>query len=209
MVTLQRYKKSSWYPISEEAIESIAQNMRENGFDSNFPILVKGDWIIDGYHRYEAATRAGVEPVVKEFEGADEDILRFVLRANGDRRHLNLGEKAAAAIIINRKLGKDMEDVAQVARAAGLKEAKVNEFISYSNDDLAGIVDGTKTQEAVKQKKAKSTQTNPTYTLTKGQAAKVASLSITMDERSKKLLARAFDLGLKALEDLGNHQAGA
>ena len=53
----------------------------------------------------------------------------------------------------------------------------------------------------VKEKKAQSTQTNPTYTLTKGQAAKVASLSVTLDERGKKVLARAFDLGLKCLEE--------
>ena len=47
--------------------------MKENGFDRDFPILIKGnDGIVDGWHRYEAAKLAGVEPVFEEFDGDDE-----------------------------------------------------------------------------------------------------------------------------------------
>ena len=51
--------------------------------------------------RYEAAQIVGVEPVFEEFNGDDDQALQYVLRANGDRRHLFEGQKASAAIIIN------------------------------------------------------------------------------------------------------------
>ena len=200
-LAMPRYPNSNIYPISETAIGSIAANMKENGFDSDFPILIKDGGIVDGYHRYQAALKAEVEPIFREFDGTDEDVLRFILRVNGDRRHLNEGQKAAAAVIINRRLGKDAKSIVSVAKNNGVNEATVNRLTSYSDDDLQSIVNGTKTQNEVKEKKAKASQKNPTYTLTKNQAAKLAALVVSLDERGKKLLARAFDLGLKVLEE--------
>ena len=199
---MEQYPRSAIYPQSLSAIDSIAANMREYGYDPSFPILTKGGGIIDGWHRYKAALKAGVEPVFREFDGDDEEALRYILRVNGDRRHLNEGQKAAASVIINRRLGKDAKAIVEVAKSTGVTESTVNRLTSYSNDDLQDIVSGKKSQAEVKEKKVKkSTQQTPTYTLTRGQAAKVASLSVSLDERGKKLLARAFDLGLKALEE--------
>ena len=201
-MAMKRYSNSSVYPISESAIESIAVNMRENGFDPNYPILVKDGGIVDGWHRYQAALRAEVEPVFLDFDGDDNDTLLHIIRANGDRRHLNEGQKAAAAVKINRKLGKDAKAIAEVARNTGVNEATANRFTGYSDDDLEDILTGKKTQNEVKTSKAKkSSRQSTTYTLTTRQSGKVANLTVVMDISGKKLLARAFDLGLKALED--------
>ena len=201
MATMERYEHSSIYPISEVAIDSIAANMNDNGFDPDFPILVKDGQIIDGWHRYQAALKAGVEPVYKEFDGDDDEALLYVQRANGDRRHLNEGQRASAAVMLNRRLGKDAKDIASLAKIQGVKEGTVNRLVSYSDDELQDIVSGRKTQEAVKEQRSRSRGQATNYALTKNQAAKVAALSVQMDERGRRLISKAFDLGLRALEE--------
>ena len=151
--------------------------------------------------RYEAARLAGVEPVFEEFDGNKEDALKFVLRANGDRRHLNAGQKAAAAIIINRALGKDAESIKRLAKNQGVSEGIVNRLTSYSDEDLGHIVSGKKTQDEVKKTKKRSSSKPATYTLTKTQMVGMAGLSIKLDERGKKLLSQIFNAGLKVLEE--------
>lgn len=199
---MERYEGSNIYPIDNTTIIRIAANMREYGFDRNFPILTKDGGIVDGYHRYKAAKLAGVEPVVEEFDGSQDDALAFVLRANGDRRQLNEGQKAAAAVRINRMLGKEIKTIKELAKSFGLTESTVNRLLSYSDEELAAIVSGAKTQAAVQESKKKTTPgQSTTYTLTKSQAARVASLAVQLDERGKKLLARAFDAGIKVLEE--------
>ena len=86
MVTqMLRHGNTSIYPTSQEAIDSIAANMAQNGFDPDFPILtmeVDGEReIIDGWHRYQAALQAGVEPQFRPFDGDANDALRFIQRA--------------------------------------------------------------------------------------------------------------------------------
>ena len=56
--------------------------MRLYGYDERFPILTLDGDIVDGWHRYQAALRAGVEPVIVPFEGTEENAYEFVMRAN-------------------------------------------------------------------------------------------------------------------------------
>lgn len=202
---MKREENSSVYPRSQTAIDSIAANMKAHGFDPNFPILVRGKEIVDGWHRYQAALLAGVVPVFKEFDGDGIEGLLYVMRANGDRRHLDKGAKAAAAILIGRKLallGKSTEDIVAVEASVGVSEYTFNKLRGCSDDDLQGIVSGKKTQHEVQQSRSKGASRKPdTYTLTKGQAAKVASLTITLDDRAKNVERRVFDAGLKVLEE--------
>ena len=80
-----------------------------------------------------------------------------------------------------------------------MKEDTVRAMSSYSDNDLTDIVNDKKTQSEVKEEKSKGPRgQNTTYTLSRAQSARFASLSITLDERGKKLLTRVFDLGLKA-----------
>ena len=61
-MSMKRYAHSNIYPIDKAAIEAIAENMRVNGYDQTQPIMLKDGAIVDGYHRHEAALRAGVQP---------------------------------------------------------------------------------------------------------------------------------------------------
>jgi len=57
------------------------------------PIVVQNGLILDGGNRYRACVEAGIEPTIKEFNGADP--VAFVLSANLHRRHLTPGQQAA------------------------------------------------------------------------------------------------------------------
>ena len=200
---LVRFENSSVYPIDKEAIDSIAANMRENGYDGRFPILVvDGDKIVDGYHRYEAAKIAGVEPVVEEFVGTEKEIYELVIRSNGDRRHLLGGQKAAALLLLNRRLGRDAKNIKEVMDSAGVKESTINRLSSLSDDDLAGIASGEETQADVQKKRSGRKKSIPTtYTLTKTQVGTCGMISNVSGDSTKKIIAHAFATGLAALDD--------
>jgi len=57
------------------------------------PITVHEGLVLDGGNRYRACIEAGIEPVLREFAGADP--VAFVLSANLHRRHLTPGQQAA------------------------------------------------------------------------------------------------------------------
>ena len=52
------------------------------------PITLWQGKILDGWHRYQACLKAGVEPRFVEFDGDDREALGFVMRENAYRRHL-------------------------------------------------------------------------------------------------------------------------
>ena len=84
---VRRFVNSNVYPHNENLIAELASDMSANGFDANFPILTKDidgtQQIVDGWHRYQASERAGVQPVFVEFIGSADEAFRFILRANG------------------------------------------------------------------------------------------------------------------------------
>jgi hypothetical protein len=57
------------------------------------PITVHEGMVLDGGNRYRACIEAGIEPLHREFTGADP--VAFVLSANLHRRHLTPGQQAA------------------------------------------------------------------------------------------------------------------
>ena len=208
-MAMKRYEYSSVYPIDRAAVQAIAENMRQSGYDENFPILVKGDEIVDGYHRSEAARIAGVQPVYREVpdDWTDKDILRYVLRANGDRRHLDKGQRAAATILIKRRLGDEAPPVAELAAQAGVNESAINRFNSVDSDVLQDLVNGTitgiKAQQGSKGKgngsRGGGTKA-PKYTLSVKQQRAFASLGVAMEKAIGKIMAEAMDLGIASLE---------
>ena len=208
-MAMKHYANSAIYPVDRAAVQAIAENMRQNGYDEYFPILVKGDEIVDGFHRSEAARIAGVQPVYREVpeDWTDKDILRYVLRANGDRRHLDQGQRAAATILIKRKLGDDAPPVAELAIQAGVKEATINRFNSTDSEILEDLVAGKITQIKAQQgSKGKGNGSRggnakpPTFTLSVKHQRSLAGLGVVVDKPAKKIMAEAMDIGFAALE---------
>lgn len=84
------------FPINEEDYQSIKNDIRDNGFDESFPIILLNGEILDGRTRYQICQELGVEPAFKELP-AGKDPLKFVAQANANRRHLTPAQRAMAA----------------------------------------------------------------------------------------------------------------
>ena len=206
-MAMKHYASSAIYPVDRAAVQAIAENMRQNGYDEHFPILVKGDEIVDGFHRSEAARIAGVQPVYREVpdDWTDKDMLRYVLRANGDRRHLNQGQRAAATILIKRKLGDDAPPVAELAAQVGVKESTINRFSTADSQVLEDLVAGKTTQQKAGAGNASKGSRGagprpPTYTLSVKQQRCLGSLCPVVDKPAKKIMAEAMDIGFAEME---------
>ncbi len=97
MRDLTRHPVSAEFPDLDDAtFTAMVEDMRENGYDADNPILVLNDEVVAGWHRYMAAREAGVEPSYKDLP-ADTDpnaLSQTVIRSELNRRHLRPGERA-------------------------------------------------------------------------------------------------------------------
>jgi len=82
-----------WLPHKPETVEDIANDMVANGFRIDRAIATYEGKILDGRHRYEAALKAGVDPIFAEFNGTKDEAIAYVTSENVARRHLNNSEK--------------------------------------------------------------------------------------------------------------------
>jgi ParB family chromosome partitioning protein len=149
------------FETDERLVESIAQDMREKGYDKSQPLVVwKGPGCVaDGRTRLKAALLAGLAevPVVeKEFEGLEEAI-RYAYRRQAERRNLTQGEILEAAIRLGIKdrrdgTGRGRENL---ARDLGVSESTVIHARTVatrgSPEDLEAVKKGEKTINQVYQ----------------------------------------------------------
>lgn len=89
---------SIWPLMTGYELDRIVADMRENGYrDSEGPITTYQGTILDGRNRARACHLAGVEPLVREWNGRGS-MVKFVLSANLHRRHLDKAELAVVAL---------------------------------------------------------------------------------------------------------------
>jgi ParB-like chromosome segregation protein Spo0J len=95
--------------MSEEEFAELKQSIKNEG--QHYPIIVNEDLeVLDGHHRFRAATELGIEPdfEVRKFEDKLHE-KKFVIEANLRRRHLNnfqLVELAVPLLEIEKALAK-------------------------------------------------------------------------------------------------------
>jgi ParB family chromosome partitioning protein len=84
---------SAIFPIGNETLESISQDMKTNGFDETFPIIA---WegkniVVDGHTRFAAAKAVGLDAVpvmFKPFENEDDAVL-YSFHIQRNRRNMS------------------------------------------------------------------------------------------------------------------------
>ena len=84
-----------WPPLSDDEAAALRQSMAD-GFDAAHPIVLLNDQVLDGWHRYQAALEAGVEPLLRAYIG--DDPAGYVIAAHVARRHLTPGGRAEAVV---------------------------------------------------------------------------------------------------------------
>jgi len=204
---LPRWDGSSIYPQDNAAILRIAESMRQHGYWPDKPILLFEGGVLDGWHRYQAALRADVEPVFKDFEGDELAAFDLILLENGDRRHLTPSQQAAAAIVIAREqaaLGREPEDAQRIAANTGLAPASINRLSTATSETLHEVALGNMaSSQAMGQSKPKPKRGNVrrlNYAFIRSEQSRIAGFAITLDKTPKEIAKMIVRAGLDAVE---------
>jgi ParB-like chromosome segregation protein Spo0J len=80
-------------PMNDEELKDLTDDMRENGYDPDKPILFLDGKIVDGRHRYVAAIAASVPFTIRHLP-PETNAEEFAFRENVRRRH-NTADAAA------------------------------------------------------------------------------------------------------------------
>lgn len=136
-----------WLPYKPETIDDIAADISAHGYRQDRPIILFEGCILDGRHRYEAALKAGVDPIFVEFQGTREGAINYVTSENVNRRMLNAQEKEvfyahrAEALGVrshgDRSNDRSFPTQAEHANALGVGEATIRRWESTRKDIMA------------------------------------------------------------------------
>jgi hypothetical protein len=74
-----------------EEFNELVADIQRRGL--RYPIITHKGTIIDGRNRALACAKAGVTPRYQEFDGSDEDVVRFIISSNVHRRHLTAEQR--------------------------------------------------------------------------------------------------------------------
>lgn len=94
---MKKHEYNFFPECNEQDFNAIVESMKTIGYDGKFPIYTYEEKILDGWNRFQAAKKAKVKPILKEFKGTNQEALEFSIRANKDRRHLTSDQNACIA----------------------------------------------------------------------------------------------------------------
>lgn len=135
MKKYQRHNLSRIFPeMSKKEKIALVISMRTHGFDPAFRILLYEGQIIDGWHRYEAALEAGVEPLFDNWTGTRNSLVDFVMTANAVRRHLSGAALSLALSKAASMLG-EKRTVRNLAKQSGASESTVSRAMRLQETD--------------------------------------------------------------------------
>lgn len=99
---MKAHKLARLFPeIPEDEFDNLVEDVKAKGCFE--PVVTYQGEVLDGWHRWKACQKAGVEPALKEYKGADP--LGYVISKNLMRRHLRAEQRLAIAANIAREAG--------------------------------------------------------------------------------------------------------
>ena len=213
-VAFKRTAMSSIFPISQDAIAQIAADMSENGYDAEQPILLwKGEdeelGVLDGWHRYQAALRAGVEPVFETLTLSRGGALGLIINRNSRRRHLNKEQIVAAEVVIARASGRGATEAELIAHSKAAAST-VQKLMTAPNEDLQKLVDGDintrevrsgNDQKSTNQRRRGRAKQAECIPLLVRQQARIASINSVLNEKPADLNKAIVDAGIVVFEE--------
>jgi ParB-like chromosome segregation protein Spo0J len=120
--TMKAHWVADIFPLNDADVDRLAEDIKANG--QVRPIIVHKGLVIDGRTRLAACEKAGVEPIVEEYqpqngEPTDEELLALSWSLNEVRRHLTTSQRACAAAEV-------IERLPEEARGRGGKRRGIN-----------------------------------------------------------------------------------
>lgn len=94
---LKRHKFNIFPEAKPEDYARLRDDIRDNGFQLDNPIVIYEDAILDGWNRYTACKELNVEPSWDTFRGTASEAIALVMRTN-KRRNLSSGQWATIAV---------------------------------------------------------------------------------------------------------------
>ena len=145
---------------SQEDFDRLVEDIRTNGYDHKFPIVLKDMEILDGWNRYRACEKLGIHAPKVTFTGSDSEAIAYMMRTN-KRRNLNKGQWATIAVEAEEIMGALKKEVAK--NVGGRPRAS-------DEKPTQKVVEVSRSQRESSTKAAELFNTNRTYI---NQAAKV------------------------------------
>ena len=138
----------AWPPIEGAEFDSLVADIKSRGLEE--PITRWGDYILDGFQRYRACTKAGVAPRFTDFKGGDP--VAFVLSKNKERRHISEGQKGLAEVEMRKwvpvgKPTKSTTNIPSPGRGLTTSEMAKEAGVSPSTIERAKVVSSKGTDE--------------------------------------------------------------
>lgn len=136
---MQVHPVANVFPMMSDAeIDDLARDILENG--QREPVWMYQGQVIDGRNRMAACERIGRPPTTREFLGADDELLPFVISLNLKRRHLSESQRAmVAANIATMRHGGDRVSE-QAANLPVATQAEAAEMLNVSERSVRTAV---------------------------------------------------------------------
>jgi hypothetical protein len=95
---MKKHEFNIFPDMSVEEFNRLKEDIRTNGFDHNYPIILYDNHtILDGWNRWKACDELNKIPLYDFFTGTDEEALAFVMRSN-KRRNITSEQWAVLAV---------------------------------------------------------------------------------------------------------------
>ena len=143
------------FPIQEQTLADIIEDMSINGFDAGHPIVVWNMIVIDGHTRLRAAQACDLEtvPVVCRQFVDEESALSYAIRCQSHRRNLTDYEllmclekldwrKRAGrpAVVSEQKRGKSAEIVASTLGVSRTQVERLRVIMDHGTEDIKDAI---------------------------------------------------------------------
>jgi hypothetical protein len=94
---LEKHPFNVFPAMTADERKDVYLDIKNYGYDSNFPIIIYKDMVLDGWHRHEICEELGVAPLYEEYLGDDLGAIDLVWRSN-KRRNITSSQWAVAAV---------------------------------------------------------------------------------------------------------------
>jgi len=165
---MKKHKFNIFPAAKAEDYNRLRDDIRDNGYDSNQPIIIYEGEVLDGWNRWTACLELKINPLTRQFDGDESEAIGLVMRTN-KRRNLNSGQWATIAV--------EAEDITKAISEQSDKRMKAGK-----SNPSQKIDQGSRNEQRSTHKAAEIFNTNRTYV---SQAAKIKQAAPDVFEKVK------------------------
>jgi hypothetical protein len=109
---MKKHRFNIFPEASQEDFDRLVEDIKNKGYDHKFPVVLFEMEILDGWNRFRACEKLGIQCPKVAFTGSESEAIDYMMRTN-KRRNLNKGQWATIAV--------EAEEIMQALRAEAKK----------------------------------------------------------------------------------------